>query len=136
MHDGKMLVVGHTHDTSFAALPGGHLEWGEDVHACLEREMIEELGIKPDIGRLLYIQTFIEALRNTQPVEFFFEIRNGSDYLDIQTIEKKERSHAHELAEIYWASPDEDVNILPTQIAHDFSDGTILAPEVRFISDL
>ena len=28
IHEGKLLVVRHAHDTSFAALPGGHFEWG------------------------------------------------------------------------------------------------------------
>ncbi|OGZ11351.1 MAG: hypothetical protein A2942_04015 [Candidatus Lloydbacteria bacterium RIFCSPLOWO2_01_FULL_50_20] len=47
LHEGKLLLVRHPHDTSFAALPGGHLEWGEGVKECISREIIEELGVKP-----------------------------------------------------------------------------------------
>lgn len=59
--ESKLLVVKHAHDTSFAALPGGHLEWEEDVKECISREIIEELGIIPQIGRLLYINNFTDA---------------------------------------------------------------------------
>ena len=31
LNDGKLLAVRHPHDTSFAALPGGHLEWGYTI---------------------------------------------------------------------------------------------------------
>lgn len=61
LHEGKLLAVRHPHDTSFAALPGGHLEWGEDLKECLSREIVEELGIKPDIGKLFYINTFTQV---------------------------------------------------------------------------
>jgi len=61
LHEGKMLVVRHPHDTSFAALPGGKLEWGEDIRECLVREIIEELGVKPEVGRLLYVNNFTQS---------------------------------------------------------------------------
>src|SRR3989344_2989464 len=94
LHEGKLLVVRHPHDTSFAALPGGHLEWGEDIKECLSREMVEELGIKPEIGRLLFINTFTQT-DNKQYVEFFFEVKNWVDYLNV---EKLICSRAHEIA--------------------------------------
>ena len=129
LHEGKLLVVRHPHDTSFVALAGGHLEWGEDVKECLSREMIEELGVKPDIGRLFYINTFTQT-DNKQYVEFFFEVKNGGDYLDT---EKLTRSHAHEIAEIVWISPTDDVKILPKLFAEDFKAGRVVSDEVRYI---
>ena len=57
IHDSKLLIVKHK-QSQFMALPGGHLEYGEDVVACLRRELFEELGVPPEIGRLLYINTF------------------------------------------------------------------------------
>jgi len=131
LHEGKLLAVRHPHDTSFAALPGGHLEWGEDIKECLSREVVEELGIKPDIGRLFYINTFTQT-DNKQYVEFFFEIKNGVDYLNA---EKVIRSHTHEIVEIVWISPTDDIRILPKRLAEDFKVEKIVSDEVRYIKD-
>ena len=130
LHEGKLLVVRHAHDPSFAALPGGHLEWGEDVRMCLRREIVEELGIVPDIGRLLYVNTFIDARKQTQPTEFFFEVLNGREYLDIGSAT---RTHAHELSDVVWVSPADDVIILPQEMSRDFRADAILSDEVRYI---
>lgn len=61
MDGGEMLLVKHAADADYYALPGGHLEWGEDVRECLRREITEELGIRPEIGRLLYVNNFTGA---------------------------------------------------------------------------
>lgn len=129
LDEGKLLAVKHPHDTSFAALPGGKMEWKEDIKECLIREIIEELGVKPKIGRLLYVNNFMDGdIR--QSVEFFFEITNGSEY---KNIEHLERTHAHEIAEICWVSPTDDIKILPKKFAEDFKANKILSDEVRFI---
>lgn len=130
LHDNKLLVVRHPSDTSYAALPGGHLEWGEDVKSCISREIVEELGVKPVIGRLLYINNFSNG-DGVPSVEFFFEVANGADYVGC---EKLARSHAFELAEIHWAGSADDIKILPKRIGKDLRAGTILSDEVRYIS--
>jgi len=129
LYENKLLVVKHDKDFDYYALPGGHLEFGEDVKECLSREIIEELGVKPEIGRLLYINTFI-GKNNIQPMEFFFEVINGKDYLNIENIE---RSHSHELFEIYWASSFDDINILPQKFAEDFKKGKIDFNNIKYI---
>jgi ADP-ribose pyrophosphatase YjhB (NUDIX family) len=129
-HQGKLLLVKHPHDISFAAFPGGHLEWGEDVKGCLSREIIEELGIKPQIGELLYINSYIQD--SNQYIEFFFNVLNGDEYF-----EKKEviRSHAHEIAEMIWVDKNDDIRILPKGIGEDFKNGTISFNTLKYIKD-
>ena len=81
-HDGKFLFVQHNHDDSYWALPGGKLEDGESLQQGLSRELVEELGIKPRIGTLLYVQQL--RIHGHESLEFFFEILNGADYTNIQ----------------------------------------------------
>jgi 8-oxo-dGTP diphosphatase len=129
INEGKILVVKHVGNTTFAALPGGHLEWGEDIKECLEREVIEELGVRPEIGKLLYINNFQDK-KNEQSIEFFFEIKNGKDYVGC---EKLDRSHAHEIAEMAWVSPTDDIKILPQKFGDDFKNSKTFSEDIRFI---
>jgi ADP-ribose pyrophosphatase YjhB (NUDIX family) len=129
IHEGRLLGVKHPHDTSFCALPGGHLEWGEDIKECLSREMVEELGVIPNIGRLLYINNFMDGdIR--QSVEFFFEITNSQDYINIDHLKT---THAHEIAEVCWIKPSDNMRLLPDRLWEDFKKGEILSDVTRFI---
>jgi|SRR3989344_7078478 len=130
LYEEKLLVVRHP-KTDFLALPGGHLEWGEDLQECLSREIIEELGVKPEIGRLFYVNIFTQA-DGKQYVEFFFEIKNGVDYLNMENFA---RSHSHEIAEIIWVSSTDNVTILPKILAEDFRTGRVVSNEVRYYKE-
>ena len=61
--DGHVLLHQAEGDDSWL-LPGGHLEMGEPVGACLAREWREEIGIEVRVGRLLWV------------VENFFDLGN------------------------------------------------------------
>ncbi len=119
----------HPHNLDFYVLPGGHLEWGEDIKKCLQREIVEELGISPEIGQLLYVNNFINK-NNVHLVEFFFEVLNSAEYKNIENIK---RTHAHEIAEVYWAKPDDSVTILPREFHKDFKTGEVLSGQVKYI---
>ncbi|OGD32044.1 hypothetical protein A3C91_03915 [Candidatus Azambacteria bacterium RIFCSPHIGHO2_02_FULL_52_12] len=129
LHDGRLLVVKHQFTEGYTALPGGHLEWGEDVKECLRREMVEELGVEPEIGRLFYISMFIKE--GKQSIEFFFEVTNGDKFKDCKLVDA---SHGHELDEIYWVSQSDKINILPQRLEGDFRSGKMVSDEVRFIN--
>lgn len=63
---------------------GGGLDPQESLIAGLHREMIEETGIAPKIGKLLFIQQFTESSDATKEhLEFFFLIKNTDDYTSI-----------------------------------------------------
>jgi ADP-ribose pyrophosphatase YjhB (NUDIX family) len=128
VHEGKLLGVKHPHDTSYCALPGGHLEWGEDIKECLRREMVEELGIVPEIGRLLYINNFVGDAN--QSIEFFFEITNSQDYLNIGQLKT---THAYEIAEVCWLEPSGTTPIRPGKLWEDFKKGEVLSNITRYI---
>lgn len=88
LHEGKLLCVrlkpykDHLkRDNSYWCLPGGGLDEGEALIAGVEREMLEETGIKPAVGNLLYVQQFTHGDKDY--LEFFFHITNGEDYLHI-----------------------------------------------------
>ena len=89
MNEGKLFAVRQKHYIGRATVdandywctPGGGVDAGEALLPALEREMVEELGVKPVIGNLLFVQQFIH--RDTEHMEFFFHITNAKDYLSI-----------------------------------------------------
>lgn len=129
LYEGKLLVVKHPHDTSFYALPGGHLEWKEDIKECLRREITEELGVNPEIGQLLYIYNFIYG-DSIHSVEFFFEITNGHEYKNTENIKK---THAYEIAEVCWIKSTDTIPLRPQKLWEDFKMGKIVSDKVRYI---
>lgn len=72
----------------FWCTPGGGLDMGESLLDGLRREMIEETGVAPEIGRLVLVQQFTEggeqsAHGPSEQLEFFFHITNWQDYQQI-----------------------------------------------------
>ena len=112
LHDGKLLCVQLKEAAGDAnawwCLPGGGVDVGEPLLLALERELIEELGVKPDIGSLLYSQQFIHD--DIEHMEFFFHILNAQDYLNVDT---SQTTHgAAELAAVEFIDPTQH-NVLP-----------------------
>lgn len=94
-HEGKILLVQGKQRTHWA-LPGGHLENDELLPDAMRREIVEELGVEPVLGRILYVyQLFFE--NGEESLEFFYEVTNGQDFLNI---DRSQTSHGQlELAE-------------------------------------
>jgi ADP-ribose pyrophosphatase YjhB (NUDIX family) len=105
--------------------PGGGVDVGEPLIPALEREVIEELGIKPKVGNLLYIQQF--AHNNMEQLELFFHVTNPEDFL---TIDLEKTTHgAIEIAEVAFIDPGASGLLLPVflgkqDITTDIAAGT------------
>lgn len=88
--------------------PGGGLDPGESLEQGLIREMIEETGIAPKVGNLLFVQQYKDDEREF--LEFFFHITNTKDY---HGIDLAATSHGlQEVAVVDFVTAGEH-NILP-----------------------
>lgn len=73
VREGKILLVRHKKaDRTYWLLPGGGCEFGETLEAALERELVEECGVKTRTGRLLFINESIPPEKFRHVVNFTF----------------------------------------------------------------
>ena len=93
---------------SFWCVPGGGLELGESIEEGLQRELIEELGVRPEIGNLMYVQQYKDE--QSEYLEFIFSVTNTEDYLNIDLT--KTTHGMVELQEIAFLDP-KAVHLLP-----------------------
>lgn len=90
--DGKLLVQKfRTKDggeSDYWGTPGGGLDPHESLADGLVREIEEEMGVKAQVGRLLFIQQF-RSIRtgHDEELELFFHIENPEDFekIDLET---------------------------------------------------
>ena len=100
--------------------PGGGVDPIESLHDALTRELIEETGIKPVIGRLILVQQFKTKGHTShgedEQLEFFFLIENASDY-DVINLENTTHGKL-EVADYGFVDPTEK-NMLPAILQTD-----------------
>lgn len=127
--DGKLLCVRLNRSNGDGAhdywcTPGGGVDALEALVPALERELVEETGVKPVVGQLMYVHQFAHG--DKEHLEFFFHVTNAEDY---ENIDLSQTSHgAAEIADIGFVDPS-TTNILPkfltqTDLAHDVTTGT------------
>ena len=97
----------------FWCTPGGGLNPKELLVEAVARELIEETGVLPEVGKLLFIQSFahgtIGGHGEEEQLEFFFKIENPDDFLRIN----EQASHFDtEIADYGFVDPS-STNVLP-----------------------
>ncbi len=120
--DGKLLCVKLKpyrikYSEEFWCTIGGGIDENEALIPALQREVFEETGVKPVVGKLLYIQQYANDVE--EQLEFFFHITNVDDF---KNIDVSKTSHgAEEIAEIGFVDPKTTV-VLPEFLrTQDFS---------------
>lgn len=102
---------------------GGGVEKHESLLDAMHREIVEETGVVPVLGDLLYVQQFTADGR--EHLEFFFNVTNSDDFDEVNL---EETTHgATELFELDFVDP-KNVKLLPrflveTDIAADIALG-------------
>ena len=56
-------------------LPGGHVDYGEELKDGLAREVIEELGMRVDIGEVVDVFTYLNKLKKSHSIEVIYFAR-------------------------------------------------------------
>jgi len=133
-NDGKLLSQqlkpDKGEDRDYWCTPGGGLETNESLYEGLRRELIEETGIAPKIGRLLFVQQFHHG--DQEQMEFFFHIENPQDY---ETIDLSSTSHGEiEIDTVDFIDPAKN-NILPAFLQKINIETYINEPQAVLIYD-
>lgn len=68
----EVLIVEHCLGNGrWRCFPGGRLEPGEALEACLRRELIEEVGLNCDVGELVAVGDVLDSTNHA--VELYFK---------------------------------------------------------------
>lgn len=62
-------------------LPGGHIEFGEEIREGLAREILEELQVEVSIGDPFYVYDYINLIKQSHAVEivYFAQLLNDCE---------------------------------------------------------
>ncbi|MBD0373183.1 MAG: NUDIX hydrolase [Pyrinomonadaceae bacterium] len=79
--DRDRILVHRDERYDFWALPGGRPEFGESAREALAREMHEELGIKTEVGRLVWIAENFFTFEGVSfhEISFYFQVSLPDD---------------------------------------------------------
>ena len=98
-------------------IPGGHIEYGEELVAGLERELQEELNLTVKVGELFTAFTYLHNDTHTVELVYF-----ASPTSDIKHTKVKE----DEISESRWINESEIDTIVSTNKKPDDPEITIL----------
>lgn len=102
----NIFAVNLNPSDKYYCLPWWTLEKNETLNNCIEREIKEELWVKPNIWNLLYVHEVVN--KKTHLIEFFFEIKNIKDFFNIKL---EDTTHWFEINKIKWLDIFNDDNI-------------------------
>lgn len=76
VQNGKFLLINHSglnESNEFWSPPGGGLQFGETIEACLKREFFEETSTEISIGKFLKVREFLNPPLHA--IELYYEVK-------------------------------------------------------------
>lgn len=93
-------------------LPGGHIDFGEEPVAGLQREIHEEFGMQVAVGDPFYVFTYTNHVKGSHSIEVIYFATFTSD---LNTITLNQEDHS----EFGWFTEDELATIAKSQGEED-----------------
>lgn len=81
-------------------LPGGHIEWGEDIVEGLKREIMEELGVRISVGDPFAAFTYSNEIKGSHSVEVVY-------FATFEDLGEQIQLNPEDHSEFKWVSQDE-----------------------------
>ena len=94
---GQLLVFRARPEFDWFCLPGGKIEWQEDILTALVRELEEETAVVPQLGKLLFTHEMLVGERHR--IEWFYEVVNAAAF---RKLDLAKATHGFETAEARW----------------------------------
>jgi 8-oxo-dGTP pyrophosphatase MutT (NUDIX family) len=66
-------------------LPGGHIDFGEDVVTGLKREIREEFGMEIEVGEPFFVFTYLNEIKGSHSIEVVYCAQFLGDIENIKT---------------------------------------------------
>ena len=93
-------------------LPGGHVDFGEDIVAALQREIVEEFNMTIKIGDAFAAFTYLNDIKGSHSVEVVF-------FAQFNEPVEKIRLNPEDHSEYHWYSQAEFAQVLATAKTKD-----------------
>lgn len=81
-------------------LPGGHIDYGEDMREGLAREIMEEFGMHLDIGDVVDVFTYLNEVKRSHSIEVIYMAQFTDPLENIHPNPEDHSAHG-------WFAPDE-----------------------------
>jgi integral membrane protein len=108
IHKSKLFAM-QPKESGFWYLPGGTCASGEAAEQALKRLVAEQTGVKPSVGRLVYVWQHTNT--KVQQLELFFIISNPQEYLQVKP--SKTKKGLKEIDEIGFVAPGSTSDLQP-----------------------
>lgn len=87
-------------------LPGGRIDFGEELISGLKREVDEELGMKIEVGDPFFVFTYTNEIKGSRSIEVIYFVHFINDITKIKI-------NPEDHSEYGWFSEDELVKRIP-----------------------